>query len=83
MCSHELRQEIEWREDLKIPIRARFEVVGPQVGKGSTSLLLGLVDNLSGIGYLDQPRQAPVGSGPWTVPDAQSLLGPPRTKARR
>ena len=48
----ELRQEIEWREDLKIPIRAGFEVVGPWVGKGSTSLLLGFVDNLPGIGYL-------------------------------
>jgi hypothetical protein len=47
----ELRQEIEWREDLKIPIRAGFEVVGPWVGKGSTSLLLGFVDNLPDIGY--------------------------------
>jgi len=53
----ELCQEIEWREDLKIPIRARSEVVGMRVGKGLTSLLLGLVDNLSSIGYLDQPRQ--------------------------
>ncbi len=39
------------------PIRARFEVVGMRVGKGLTSLLLGFVDNLSSIGYLDQPRQ--------------------------
>ena len=49
----ELCQEIEWREDLKIPIRARSEVVGMRVGKGLTSLLLGFVDNLSNIGYLD------------------------------
>jgi len=28
-----------------------------RVGKGSTSLLPGFVDNLSRIGYLDQPRQ--------------------------
>ena len=53
----ELCQEIDWREDLKVPIRARFEVVGPRGGKGSTSLLFGFLDNLSGIGYLDQPRQ--------------------------
>jgi len=43
----ELCQEIEWREDLKIPIRARSEVVGMRVGKGLTSLLLGFGDNLS------------------------------------
>ncbi len=53
----ELCQEIEWREDLKIPIRACFEVVGMRVRKGLTSLLLGFVDNLSSIGNLDQPRQ--------------------------
>ena len=52
----ELRQEIEWRENLEIPIRARFEVVGIRVGKGLTSLLLGFVDNLSSIGNLNQPR---------------------------
>ena len=39
------------------PIRARFEVVGPRVGKGLALLLLGLVDDLPGIGYLDQSRE--------------------------
>ena len=34
----ELRQEIEWRENLEIPLRARFEVVGIRVGKRLTSL---------------------------------------------
>ena len=53
----ELCQEIKWREDLKIPIRARSEVVGMRVRKGLPSLLLGFGDNLSSIGYLDQPRQ--------------------------
>ena len=53
----ELRQEIEWRENLEIPLRARFEVVGIRVGKGLTSLFLGFVDNLSSIGNLNQPRQ--------------------------
>jgi hypothetical protein len=50
-------QEIQRREDLEIPIRACFEVVGMRVGKGLTSLLLGFVDHLPSIGYLDQPRQ--------------------------
>jgi hypothetical protein len=49
----ELSQNIERWEDLKIPFRARFEVVGLRIRKGSTGLLLGLVDNLPGIGYLD------------------------------
>lgn|GEM_PF-5447979 len=40
-----------------IPIHAGFEVVSPRVGKGSTSLLLGFVDHLSGICYLDQSRE--------------------------
>jgi len=53
----ELCQKIEWREDLEIPLRARFEVVGMRVGKGLAGLLFGFVDNLSSIGYLDQPRQ--------------------------
>ena len=57
-CRETRRQEIEWRENLEIPIRARFEVVGIRVGKGLTSLFLGFVDNLSSIVYLDQPRQA-------------------------
>ena len=56
-CRETRRQEIEWRENLEIPIRARFEVVGIRVGKGLTSLFLGFVDNLSSIGNLNQPRQ--------------------------
>lgn len=78
----ELRQEIEWRENLEIPIRARFEVVGIRVGKGLTSLLLGFVDNLSSIGNLNQPRQTLVGNEPCTVLVAGSLLGPLRIKVR-
>ena len=56
-CWANSARKIEWREDLEILLRARFEVVLMRVGKGSTSLLLGFVDNLSSIGYLDQSRQ--------------------------
>ena len=51
----ELSQKIERWEDLEIPFRARFEVVGLRIGKRSTSFLLGLVDNLPSIGFDARP----------------------------
>ena len=41
----ELGQKVEWREDLEIPFRTCFEVVGLRIGKDLASIFLGLVDD--------------------------------------
>ena len=53
----ELREEIEWREDLEIPARSGCQIISSGVRKGLAIAFLGLVDNLPGVGYLDQPRK--------------------------
>ena len=57
----ELGQEIQGIEDLEIPVRPGHQTVALRFGEGSARVLLGLVDNLPGIGYLDQPRMSSVG----------------------
>ncbi len=53
----EFRQEVQRREDLEIPFHSRFRSVSLRVGKGAAGLLLGLIDDLSCIADLDQPRE--------------------------
>jgi len=51
------RQEVQWRQDLEIPLHSRLRSVSLRVGKGAASLLLGLVDHRSRITHLDQSRK--------------------------
>ena len=55
----ELGQKVQRGEDLEIPLRAGFEAVSMWVGEGPTSVLLRLVDDLPGLGHLDQARSGP------------------------
>jgi len=54
----EIRQEIEWRQNLEIPVGTGLNPIPILIGKGLALLLFGFVDNLSRIGYLDQTSQA-------------------------
>ena len=53
----EFRQEVQRRENLEIPLGPGYDPVSILVGKGSTSLLLGLVDHLLAVGHLDHPSE--------------------------
>ena len=53
----ELRQEIQRREDLKVPLHSWLRAVSFRIGKGAASLLLSLVDDLPCVADLHQPRE--------------------------
>ena len=53
----ELRQKIERRKDLTVPLVARLHAISILVRKGPARLLLRLVDHLTRFGHLDQSGQ--------------------------
>jgi hypothetical protein len=75
------RQKFEWRQNLVIPVGTNLRSIPILIGKGLALLLLGLVDDLPGIGCLEQPRETVGGSGSCTVPNARYPFGRPQSKA--
>ena len=55
--------EVQGAEDLEIPLRPGGDSVASGVGKSSARLLFGFQDNLSGVGHLDDTRQAERATG--------------------
>jgi hypothetical protein len=53
----ELRQEVQRRKDLDIPLRSGCDTIPILVRKSPAGLFLGFVDNGPGSGYLDQTGQ--------------------------
>ena len=52
-----LREEVERRQDLIVPLGARLHAVSMLIGKGPARLLLRLVDHLTRFADLHQPGQ--------------------------